>query len=174
MNFAMLLKLGHYGKLPPRFTVAAQLIGKLFGLAVASGVFRWQMGLPNVCTPDAPFQYLCLNVQSTTITSTLFGTLGATKVFGPGSPYGLMVIGFAVGAILPVLYYGLIKLYPRAGWLRQVHPALLVSGPSGYKGWSFFLPHIYAALVSWQWLRKRYLGFWSKVLPHLIKRSPPC
>jgi len=163
LNFCMWLKLSQYAKIPPRHTVSAQVVGRVIGTIVCVSILRWQVTIPNVCTPDAPFRFYCPTIIGSSADTLLFGTLGFAKTFGVGSPYGLLLLGMPLGSLVVIAIWFAVKKFPSNRWLRQVHPALLFFGPAPPYSFAYSMCSLYISMISWQYLRKRYLGFWSKV-----------
>lgn len=61
--------------------------------------------------------------------------------------------------------WGLQKFFPRVKIFRYLHPALICTG--GVTAWapynlSYMTPLLYLSLVSWAWIKPRYLDWWSK------------
>lgn len=60
IQFAADLKLGHYLKIPPRLTFAAQLAATVVCVFVSIGVNDWQLGnIKGICTTDQPDNWTC-------------------------------------------------------------------------------------------------------------------
>lgn len=119
----------------------------------------------NVCTPEAAFRFSCPN-QRTFFTSAVFwGTLSPKRLFCSGCRYNWMLIGFPLGVILVLIYWGLRKKWPRSEFLRQVHPVMICAGPSTWGSpynLSWYIGNVYLVLLSFQFIRKRYTAFWAK------------
>jgi len=161
--FANDLKLAHYCKLPPRTVFFAQLIATFVSTFVCTGVFNFQMHLKGICTTDAPWGFTCPGINTFFTAAVFWGTLGPHKLFGKG-PYNLLLLGFPVGAILPVLSYFAKRRWPQSKLVRQFHPVLFCVGGllwSPYN-FSYYIPAIPVAVLSWMYIKPRYLAFWSK------------
>ena len=93
-----------------------------------------------------------------------WGTLGPHKMFGPGGQYTMLLIGFPVGFIIPIIVYFAMKRFPRQTWLRQIHPIPLIAGGIAWAPYnlSYTLPALPWSLLSMVYLKKRYLPLWSK------------
>jgi OPT family small oligopeptide transporter len=157
------LKLAHYCKLPPRTTFWAQLIATFISTLVCTGVFNFQLHLDGICTADAPWGFTCPGINTFFTAAVFWGTLGPHKLFGKG-PYNLLLLGFPVGALLPVLGYFAKKRFPQSRLARQFHPVLFCVGGllwSPYN-FSYYLPAVPVAWLSWLYLKPRYLAFWAK------------
>ncbi|KAL1411400.1 hypothetical protein Q8F55_002356 [Vanrija albida] len=165
LNFANDLKVGHYTKIPPRHTFAAQMVATLVSSVVCSALFNFQMDLKNVCTTEATFRMTCPG-QNTFFTAAVFwGSIGPRKIFGAGGRYTLILLGFPVGVALVGICWALQKFFPRVKIFRYLHPALICTG--GVTAWapynlSYMTPLLYLSLASWAWIKPRYLDWWSK------------
>ena len=56
------------------------------------------------------------------------------------------------------------KWFPRNKVIRQLHPVMICIGGINWApyNFSYFLPAVVVACVSWLWLKKKHLAFWSK------------
>ncbi|KAI1764832.1 OPT-domain-containing protein [Hypoxylon sp. FL1150] len=162
--FSQDLKLAHYVKIPPRQTFAAQMIGTLVSTFVSVGVLNFQINqIPNVCTVDAPNRFTCPGINTFFTASVLWGTVGPIKVFGRGGMYTWLLAGFPVGFAVPIVVYYVNKRFQKA-WMRQIHPIAIFYGALSWAPYnlSYIWPAVPLAYFSWVFLKKRYLGFWSK------------
>jgi hypothetical protein len=78
----------------------------------------------------------------------------------------MLLLGFPVGFLIVFAYWALQKKYPRSTFVRKLHPVMLCMGPVSYGApynIAFLLPNAYVYLLSFGYIRKRYLAFWSKV-----------
>ncbi|KAI0596921.1 OPT oligopeptide transporter protein-domain-containing protein [Biscogniauxia sp. FL1348] len=160
------LKLAHYVKIPPRQTFAAQMAGTLISTFVCTGVLNFQMNrIPGVCTLDAPNRFTCPGINTFFTASVLWGTVGPVKVFGRGGMYTWLLAGFPVGFVVPIVVYYANRRWGRTRpWMRQIHPVALFYGALSWAPYnlSYIWPAVPIAWASWVWLKKRYVGLWSK------------
>lgn len=159
-------KLAHYLKIPPRVTFSAQIVATVILSVVSSLSYNFIMGLKDVCTNDAVFNFTC-PAQTSFYTTTIFwGVISPKKLFGPGHTYNWMLIGFPLGVVVALGYWALRTTFPQSGFVRLMHPVMFLSGPVSYSApynMAYLLGNVYVNLVSFQYVRKRYLEFWSKV-----------
>ncbi|KAK8022808.1 OPT oligopeptide transporter [Apiospora rasikravindrae] len=162
--FANDLKLAHYIKIPPRQTFWAQMCATLVSTFVCTAILNFQMSLPDVCTPDAPFRFTCPGINTFFTASVLWGTIGPHRVFGAGGTYSATLVGWPLGVVLALAMYGLQRLFPRSSFLRQMHPVALLYGAMFLAPYNvgYLLPCLPIAYFSWVYTKKRYLAFWSK------------
>jgi len=158
------LKLAHYTHIPPWDTFLVQMVATFVSTVVCTGVFNFQMNIPNVCTPQAPFGFTCPGINTFFTAAVFWGTLGPHKIFGLNGQYRQILVGFPVGFVLPIAMYAARKWFPRVRWLRQIHPVMICVGgllwaPYNY---SYFWPAVPVSILSWLYVKKRYLAFWSK------------
>jgi hypothetical protein len=77
----------------------------------------------------------------------------------------MMLLGFPIGIMIPFVHWALRKKWPRSEFLRQIHPVMIPAGPalwgSPYNIGNFF-PNVPVVWFSWQYLRRKYPGFWGK------------
>ncbi|KAI0008767.1 OPT-domain-containing protein [Xylariaceae sp. FL0662B] len=164
ITFSNDLKLAHYVKIPPRQTFAAQMVGTLISTFVCVGVLNFQMNqIPGVCTVDAANRFTCPGINTFFTASVLWGTVGPVKVFGEGGMYTWLLAGFPIGFVVPIIFYYMNKKFNKT-WMRQIHPVAMFYGALSWSPYnlSYIWPAVPVAWWSWVYLKKRYLGFWSK------------
>ncbi|CAK7275017.1 hypothetical protein SEPCBS119000_006468 [Sporothrix epigloea] len=193
IGFANDLKLAHYVKIPPRHTFTAQLICTIISSFVCTAVLNYQMNkIPNVCTPDAPNKMVCPGINTFFTAAVMWGTIGPKRIFGPGGQYTLLLIGFPIGIIIPILTWYIQKRLRDQDealtvdadgnvisnsdgevatnkakylqWARQIHPIVLLNGGLCLTPYniSYLWPAVPFAYISRIWIRTRYLAFWSR------------
>ncbi|KXJ86276.1 OPT oligopeptide transporter protein-domain-containing protein [Microdochium bolleyi] len=158
------LKLGHYAKIPPRQTFMAQMLGTLISTFVCIGVLNFQMReIDNVCTPEASNRMFCPGINTFFTSSIIWGTVGPVKVFGSGGMYTWLLVGFPIGVITPIIMYYVSKKVKKP-WMRQMHPVAMFYGALMWAPYNlgYIWPAVPIAWVSWVYLKRRYLAFWSK------------
>ncbi|KAJ4859625.1 OPT oligopeptide transporter protein domain-containing protein [Trichoderma breve] len=123
------LKLAHYVKIPPRQTFIAQIIATFISTVICTGVLNFQMkSITGVCTPDAQFKLTCPGVNTFFTASVLWGTVGPQKIFGHSGQYTEILVGFPLGIVVVVFFWGLNKKFPKWTWTRQIHPVAIMYG----------------------------------------------
>lgn len=165
LGFTNDLKLAHYLKIPPRLTFYAQLVATLIYCLVSASVFNFALGFKDVCTAEATFKFTCPNQRTFYTAAVFWGTISPKRLFGSGKRYNLMLLGFPLGFLLVVVYWAARKRFPRNEFLRQIHPVMIAAGPSTWGSpynFSFYIGNVYVTWLSFQYIRKRYLGFWAK------------
>jgi OPT family small oligopeptide transporter len=165
IGFSNDLKLAHYVKIPPRHTFAAQMMATLVSTFVSVGVQNFQVnGIEGICTPQAKFRLTCPGVNTFFTASVMWGTVGPRKMWGVGGQYSETLVGFGIGVALVLFFWVLAKQRPNWVWLRSVHPVILLAGPLGWAPYSlsYVWPGVPVAWLSWLYMRKRFLGWWSK------------
>ena len=165
LTFSKDLKLAHYTKIAPRQTFIVQIVATLVGTFVNVGVINFQLNdIDNICTPQASFKFTCPGIDTFFTAAVFWGTLGPKKLFGPGGQYTALLIGFPVGLLMPVAVWLLRKKWPKSSALRQIHPVVICAGVLNWAPYnlSYTIPTLYVATVSWLFIKKRHLEFWSK------------
>ncbi|KAL1405976.1 hypothetical protein Q8F55_007658 [Vanrija albida] len=159
------LKLAHYLHLPPRHTFYMQIWATLVFCFVQSAIQNFIMGFRDVCTEDAVFGMSCPGSNTFFTSAVFWGTLGPTKLFGPGKRYNMMLLGFPAGFLLVGFFWGLRKLFPKNEMLRQAHPVMIAAGPAYWGApynMSYLIPNLYITVFSFGYIRKHYTAFWAK------------
>lgn len=164
LSFSADLKLAHYLKIAPRFTFWAQMVPTLVSTFISVGILQYQVNIKDVCTPEAPFRFTCPGVNTFFTASVFWGTVGPRKIWGIGGQYVSTLIGFPLGVILVVFFYLLSLKWPRNPIIRNAHPVVMMGGALSWAPFNlaYMWPAVPVAAVSWLWLKKRFLGLWSK------------
>ncbi|KAM7217967.1 sexual differentiation process protein 2 [Rhypophila decipiens] len=164
LSFTRDLKLAHYLKIPQRFTFWAQMVPALASTFISIAVLQYQVGIPKVCTDDAPFRFKCPRINTFFTAAVFWGTVGPRKIFGMGGPYAVTLVGFPIGCIVVAIFYFLSKKWPKNAVLRNAHPVVMMRGGLIWspKTLAYVWPGVPVAAFSWLYLKKRFLPFWSK------------
>ncbi|RTE84970.1 hypothetical protein BHE90_000470 [Fusarium euwallaceae] len=165
LDFANDLKLGHYLKIPQRQTFWCQTVATIVSAFVCTAVMNFQItSIPNICETNQKDKFTCPGVETYFTAAVLFGSLAPRRVFGAGAQYTALLAAFPVGLAFPIIYYYATRRLPKKHWLTKIHPVVIFSG--GHVWSPYNLAHMWPAVVpgwlSWVYIRKRYLTFWSK------------
>ncbi|KAL1897982.1 hypothetical protein Sste5346_003837 [Sporothrix stenoceras] len=124
IRFSSDLKLAHYLKIPPRYTFTAQLLATIVSSFVCTGVLNFQMNkIPNVCTDEAPNKMTCPGINTFFTAAVIWGTIGPKKIFGAGGQYTAMLVGFPIGAVVPVVFWYIQKKLRDQDEAQDIDPA---------------------------------------------------
>ncbi|KAG0464497.1 hypothetical protein HPP92_020566 [Vanilla planifolia] len=129
------LNLGNYMKIPPKSMFITQLVGTIISTSVYFST-TWMLleSVKNICDttnlpPNSPWTCPGDNVFYTA--SIVWGLVGTKNMFGKLGRYSNLNYFFIVGALLPIPFWLLNKVYPDIKWLKYMHVPLIVSGVSG-------------------------------------------
>ncbi|KAJ7129141.1 OPT oligopeptide transporter [Mycena epipterygia] len=149
--FAGDLKLGHYMKIPPRIMFIIQMVSCVITCFVVTLVQSWMFGnIAGICTPDAPNNFVCPSTNVFATASLTWGGIGPARLFSPGGMYNPLLYGFLVGAILPIPFYFLARLF--FGGVGAIPAASAYN----YAGWAL-TGFIFNYVV-----RKRHFRVWMR------------
>ncbi|KAJ3331689.1 hypothetical protein HDU76_002491 [Blyttiomyces sp. JEL0837] len=175
------LKLGHYVKIPPRDMFVVQLFATVLALLVNifTAFFIYESfgrstgelvdpAHPELGTvwrlqsADPPKGWNANNYVVFLNAGAIWGAIGPARFFGPGSPYFGTLIGFIIGAILPVIFYGLHKMFPTGYW-NLVNVPLIAVFPMQAGGFrsDLITPLLVGILVNYV-IKKRFPDWWRK------------
>jgi OPT family small oligopeptide transporter len=165
LSFSADLKLAHYLKIPPRFTFWAQMVPTMVSTFISVGVLQYQVQIRDICTRHAPFRFTCPGPNTFFTAAVFWGTVGPRKIWGAGGQYVVTLIGFPFGIALVVFFYLLSKRWPKNAIIRNAHPVVIMNGALTWAPYNliYIWPAVPVAAFSWLYLKKRYLGLWSKV-----------
>ncbi|RKP27323.1 OPT oligopeptide transporter protein-domain-containing protein [Syncephalis pseudoplumigaleata] len=161
------LKLGHYMKIPPRKLFVVQVWGTVVGALVNYGLFEWMLWMKgDVLTgkvPDPTGQWATRNSQTYFAASLIWGAYGPHRMFGPESPYRIVLWGFLVGILLPIPFYFLHKRFPGGKW-HLVNIPILATGmhvvPLAPP--TFIMSSFIIAFVFQYFIYRRHHGWWKR------------
>jgi hypothetical protein len=93
----------------------------------------------------------------------IYGAFGPVKMFGKTSLYNFIYWGFLIGAIIPIIQWGLSKKYPKIKW-STFNIAVFAGGMSKYPGGiAVGIICGLAVCLIWQgWLFRYHKNWWSK------------
>lgn len=157
------LKLAHYMKIPPRTTFSAQVVMTLWASIVQVAVLNWTLGtISGACEEEQASNFTCPNGRTFFSSSITWGVIGPQRMFGLGSIYASFNWFWLVGALLPVAFYVLTRIFPHKR-LRFLHAPVMLGAmswlppatPLSFTSWAFV-----GLTFNW-WIRKRWNGWWS-------------
>lgn len=135
LTFLADLKLGHYMKIPPRCMYTAQVVATLVSGTVNLAVAWWMMeSIENICDIDAMHPespWTCPKYRTQFDGSVIWGLIGPHRLFGGHGLYRNLVWLFLVGAVLPVPFWALSKIYPDKKWISLIHIPVITYGFAG-------------------------------------------
>ncbi|KAK0720170.1 OPT oligopeptide transporter protein-domain-containing protein [Lasiosphaeris hirsuta] len=164
LSFSADLKLAHYLKIAPRFTFWAQMVPTLVSTFISVGVLQYQVHIENICTSEAPFRFTCPGVNTFFTAAVFWGTVGPRKIWGVGGQYVSTLVGFPLGIAIVVVFYCLSLKWPKNAILRNTHPVVMMGGALSWAPYNmaYLWPAVPVSAISWLYLKKRFLGLWSK------------
>ncbi|OQE29948.1 hypothetical protein PENSTE_c002G06307 [Penicillium steckii] len=160
--FCQDLKIAHYMKVPPRVTFMCQVVATIWACFVQIAVMNWTLGnIENVCASDQAAHFTCPNGRAFFSNSITWGVIGPQRMFGPGAIYNSVLWFWLLGAMLPVAFYILMRVFPRSkarflnapvmlGAMSWIPPAT----PLSYFSWVIF------GLIFNYWIHRRWRGWW--------------
>ncbi|PVG01711.1 putative oligopeptide transporter [Serendipita vermifera] len=164
LSFVMDLKLGHYMKVPPRASFHVQTVSSLIVCFVQVGVKRWLFAnVKDMCSPEQKDFLTCPHNGVFFTASAIWGLIGPTRQFGPGTMYHGHLYALIVGALLPIPFWWWQRRNPKSR-LRYVNIPVALNGPSyippargiNYSSW-FIVGFIFQYVI-----RRRHFRWWSK------------
>ncbi|TVY20586.1 Sexual differentiation process protein isp4 [Lachnellula arida] len=157
------LKLAHYMKIPPKTVFSCQIVASIWACFVQVAVMNWALGaIDGICTTTQSAHFTCPNGKTFFSSSITWGVIGPARMFGPGSIYSAIQYYWLLGALLPVLFYILIRFFPRS-------PARLLNAPVMLGAMAWLPPATPLSFSSWvivgltfnYWIKRRWPGWWQ-------------
>ncbi|KAE8151097.1 OPT oligopeptide transporter protein-domain-containing protein [Aspergillus avenaceus] len=164
LYFCQDLKLGHYMKIPPRVTFAAQMVATLWTSIVQVAVMNWALGsIKGVCEEHQVNHYTCPNGRVFFNASVIWGVIGPQRMFSPGQMYSGLMWFWLAGAILPIAIYVAARFFPKSR-VRYLSAPLIFGGaglippatPLNYLTWGI------VGFVFNKYIRDRWRGWWMQ------------
>jgi hypothetical protein len=171
LHFTQGLKLAHYAHIAPWVTFNCQMWATFASTLICTTIFNYQLTL--TCWQKSSF-FCPVSPTLTTVAvpwgtpgmrfitaSVPWGTLGPKRMFGPGAIYNGLLWCFPLGAVLPIPFYFLRKKFKIFAYFHV--PVFLFGGTT----WAEYnmanvWPAVPVAYVFNYYIRRRYLGWWSK------------
>ncbi|KAH9213653.1 OPT family small oligopeptide transporter [Leptodontidium sp. 2 PMI_412] len=156
------LKLAHYMKIPPKTVFSCQIVASIWACFVQIAVMNWTLGaIDGVCSPTQAAHFTCPNGKTFFSSSIVWGVIGPQRMFGPGSIYHAIQWYWLLGALLPVLFYVIVRCFPRTP-LRMLNAPVMLGAmawlppatPLSFSTWVFF------GLLFNYGIRSRFPGWW--------------
>ncbi|KAL8996061.1 MAG: hypothetical protein Q9169_004337 [Polycauliona sp. 2 TL-2023] len=126
VKFSSDLKLGHYMKIPPKLLFQVQMFATVVSSFTQIGVLNWMFAnIPSLCQPDAINGFSCPLARVHFNGSILWGVVGPHRFFGAGALYHPLVWFFLVGAIAPIVVFGIARKRPMDSIWRKINLPVL-------------------------------------------------
>ncbi|KAI8867906.1 oligopeptide transporter [Ramicandelaber brevisporus] len=157
------LKLGHYMKIPPRHLFICQTAGTvLTALVQLATAFFVMDNVKDICVLEPGNAFNCRMYRTFHSASVVWGLISAKRTFND-QDYGVVMHGFWLGAVLPVLVYLLQKRFKNS-WVKNIYTPLVLgaagSMPGGLSG-SFVMWAVLGFVVNY-WMKRRRATWWER------------
>lgn len=85
-------------------------------------------------------------------------------MFGPGSHFKTLLIGFPAGIVVTLIAFTLTKLFPKNKTIRAFHPVAFTWGGVQWAPYNliYVWPTFVVTWFSFKIIRPRFLSFWAK------------
>lgn len=130
-------------------------------------VFMLNFSLNNikdVCTTTQKQHFTCPNAKVFFSASVIWGLLGPQRIFNPGQIYSILLFAFPIGALFPIVIWGIQKKWPNSLFKHALAPLILGGSsyippatPLNYLSWGVI------GFIFQKWIRTRFFGWWSRL-----------
>ncbi|KAK9468634.1 oligopeptide transporter 2 [Lipomyces arxii] len=155
-------KMAHYSKIPQRAVFRAQMLATLLQTFITIGALDFVLqSVPNLCSPTQPDRFVCTFPRSLYSDTLMLGVVGPPRMFN--ELYPTLKWCFLIGAVLAFPCWLLRKYFTRS--MKYVHPVLIMNGFIRWGGTynlSYYTPGLYASFAFMFYIRRRYIGWWTK------------
>ncbi|RFU27680.1 hypothetical protein B7463_g8662, partial [Scytalidium lignicola] len=156
------MKMAHYMKIPPRTVFSYLRVATIWASFVQIAVMNWTLGsIKDICTPNQPNHFTCPNGRTFFSNSITWGVIGPKRMLGSNSIYQDFQWFWLIGAMLPVLFYILVRIFPRYR-IRYLNAPVML----GAMGWlppatplNFFTWSGVGLLFNY-YIRRHWSGWW--------------
>ncbi|EFW21593.1 hypothetical protein D8B26_001765 [Coccidioides posadasii str. Silveira] len=164
LSFIQDLKIGHYLKIRPRSLFWAQVIATFWSCFVQLAVIIWGLGnIEGVCERDQPNRFICPGGRVFFASSVLWGLIGPARIFSGKAMYAGLQYFWVAGALAPIFFYILARMFPRSK-VRFVNTPILFGGtlmlppatPLNYLAWGI------VGFGFQKYIRYRFTGWWMR------------
>ncbi|KAG5360977.1 Oligopeptide transporter 2 [Yarrowia sp. B02] len=184
-GFVSVWKTGMYAYVPSRAIFRTQMLGTLINAFVTVGILQYQLGLDDICTPEArkTTKFTCPGQNTFYAASVLFGAMGSERFFGSSKTPGLYPFlkwCFLIGAVIGLIFFAvqytipqyIAKKYPerkqqmlrlseRLGKFNPVVMNMGIIGAFPQGNLAYTVGGVYLA-AAWLFIKKRYTEWWAK------------
>ncbi|KFZ23947.1 hypothetical protein V502_01571 [Pseudogymnoascus sp. VKM F-4520 (FW-2644)] len=159
-------KIGHYMHVPQRAVFFSQLFGSFIGIPINYAVIRWAVKTKaeylNGSKTDPTHQWTGQSLSSTLTTSVQYVLIGPKRLFQE-SLFHPVPYGFLVGAIAPIIIFGLHRLFPRAKF-QLWNSTIFFAGLSSFYGniSTGYFSSIIGGFVVMFWAYRYRYNMWAR------------
>ncbi|KAI5989473.1 OPT oligopeptide transporter protein-domain-containing protein [Pisolithus marmoratus] len=165
LDFALVFKLGHYMKIPPRTMFWCQILATMVSGTIQLGVQAWMFSnIPDICSPTQQDGFICPTTEVCGTASFVWGVIGPQRQFSSGQVYHGMLIFFLIGALCPLAPWIVSLKWPNS-FLRHVNFPIIFNSMSYIPPASAFnyVPWTVIAFIFNYVIRRRHLSWWMKL-----------
>ena len=163
VNLANWLKVGQYTKVPHRIMFGTQIYATLLGAGLNYAVMTTIVSSQREILLDPEGNSIWSGSTLQSMNSQAITWALAKDMYGPKGRYLLVPLGIFIGLALPVIHWGLIRLFPRLKkW--PINTAIIAScaGQYYYGNTSWIWSSIAVGVFSQFWLRRRMPSIYNK------------
>ncbi|KAI0344144.1 glutathione transporter [Trametopsis cervina] len=158
------MKLGHYMKVPPRLMLSAICVAVLIMSFVTEAVLDLVLNnVQDACTPLTTTGFTCPLDGFFADSVTIWGVIGAQRIFSVGQLYNPLLWIMLIGALAPIPLYILARRYPYSRW-RYVNVPVALSAAYFFppaNGTQFTTWFIIGAIFQY-FARRHHFRWWMR------------
>ncbi|KAF9873385.1 peptide transporter mtd1 [Colletotrichum karsti] len=163
VNLANWLKVGQYTKIPHRVMFGTQIYGTLLGAGLNYAVMTTIVNNQREILLDPKGTNVWSGSTMQSLNSQAITWALAKEMYGMAGRYVIVPLGLLIGAAMPVIHWGLIKLIPRLkNWPINTTIIIAFSGNVYFGNTSWIWSSIAVGVFSQFWLRRRLPRIYNK------------
>ncbi|GAA6055417.1 hypothetical protein JCM3770_006982 [Rhodotorula araucariae] len=172
INMAVDLKLAQYTKIPPRTTLAMQVLGTVVGAILQLVLMKQIISSHFELLTDVQGNnfWSGQNVQAYNSDSVTWGAL-SKQMYGPDGNYLIVPLAIVIGLACPLPFWALHKIFPRLGADKVVVPLFVYA--FGYLNAGINSQNFFCVLLAFlsQWYLRKYRSTWFRKYNYLLSAA---
>ncbi|KAF6807186.1 peptide transporter mtd1 [Colletotrichum musicola] len=163
VNLANWLKVGQYTKVPHRVMFGTQIYGTLLGAGLNYAVMTTIVSNQREILLDSKGNNVWSGSTMQSLNSQAITWALAKEMYGAAGRYVIVPLGLLIGACLPVIHWGVIRVVPRVrDWPINTTIIVAFAGKTYFGNTSWIWSSIAVGFFSQFWLRRRLPRVYNK------------
>ncbi|KAF6835534.1 peptide transporter mtd1 [Colletotrichum plurivorum] len=163
VNLANWLKVGQYTKVPHRVMFGTQIYGTLLGAGLNYAVMTTIVSSQRETLLDSKGNNVWSGSTMQSLNSQAITWALAKEMYGAAGRYVIVPLGLLIGACLPLIHWGVIRVVPRVrDWPINTTIIVAFAGKTYFGNTSWIWSSIAVGVFSQFWLRRRLPRVYNK------------
>lgn len=149
---------------PQRSMFIAQFVATVWSCFCQLGVVEWALGaISGICTAEASNYFTCAYIKTFYNASVIWGAIGPKHLFSGDAIYKDLQWMWLVGFFLPVVVYGLARIFPKSP-IRKFNAPVFFSCMGYVPPYSAMniLAYCSVGFIFQKYIRDKFRGWWMQ------------